>query len=109
MSCRFFVKSDYAERCMNRNENLNNHCWSQNAQSLGLHSEEEAEIELDFVDAEEGWGLKDEKRTCLDCTHYTCQKLMTLAAGALNRGGLTYTDIEEIAGKCETYANSNKG
>ncbi len=104
-SCRFFVKSDCTDRCMNRNELMNNHCWHPEAQSLGLQS---SEVERDFVDDEEGWALKDKKVICLDCLHYTCPKLMKLSVDARDSGGLTYEDLETIARSCKQYTNPRK-
>ena len=104
ISCRFFVKSACADRCMHKNESMDDHCWSQDAQAVGLQNE----VERDFVDNEEGYELKDEKITCLSCLHYTCPNLMRLSSNAASRGGLTYGDIEEIAAGCGRYINSNK-
>jgi hypothetical protein len=92
---------------MYRNEQLDNHCWQPEAQSIGLHGEEEAEIEADFVDGEEGWGLKEEEeeaKTCIDCVNYKCTKLSMLAHQAsLTRRGLTLGDLDQIADRCEHF------
>lgn len=106
MSCRFFIISGCGNKCMYRNEQLDNHCWQPDAQSMGLCSEEEVEIELGSGDEEEeGWELKEEEaKTCIDCVNYKCMKLTMLAHQApIARRGLTFGDLDQIADKCDHF------
>lgn len=98
-SCIAFEKSNVANRCMNRNENMNNHCWSATAQSIGLVYSDAPIFNEPPVEE-----LVDISVTpsCFNCARYRCTYLDTkMRAAAPNR--LTMDDLCAEAQSCQGY------
>jgi len=88
---------------MHRNENLNDHCWSPEAQNFGYHPPEEGteyelEEEVDLV----AMAVRAEK-SCVDCILYTCAHIIHEQQMSQPRGGLTHDDLCNIAKNCGEY------
>lgn len=111
MSCEFFTKSDCGNRCMNKNTQLNNHCWDSKAQATGLQLPEliteEQEPALDLSDLFTG----NERRSCLSCTRYVCAFLQREHDDAIKlRGtGLTSDELWDIGTACLSYEDNLQG
>ena len=97
-SCECFSKATFSNKCMNRNEYLNNHCWSGKAQSIGLRAAEEEEISLIVMSGE-----TLERRCCLNCTLYTCSTVAQAQHDAQPEGGLTVNDLWDMGTNCIAY------
>ena len=111
IACRFYEKSMVADRCMNVDENLSNHCWSPKAQAYGYypHGREdymEEELLLEEVELREPPQAVRAERTCIDCILYTCSHVIQENQQAQPRGGLTHDDLINIARGCKDYCDA---
>ena len=103
-SCEFFSKSAIAPRCMNRNESQSNHCWSPEAQRVGLR-EEEIDLITDRIDIDDllvdvDWKSPLKAVSCLECIRNECAFVRKEHSDAAQSGGLTLGDLQEIASNC---------
>ena len=110
--CDFFNKSDCASRCMHRNEDMNNHCWSPEAQAFGREHGvvrvEDIEVEIGLTEDEDL--ITADRRTCLNCLQYACTSITVMAHEAVvnGKGGLTDQDYWDIGSSCSEYVNENE-
>lgn len=112
--CDFWIKHSYANRCSNFNPNLNNHCWSQEAQKFsaefGVRTMdnpapiEEEELCIDDFVEEEPEGEFDGRR-CDNCILYACSRVIKENQNAAPNGGLTMADLQIIADSCPDYCD----
>ena len=107
--CDYYDNSYGSDKCMHRNEMLNNHCWSVEAQRFaieyGVRTPEDIELpELEeeemVLDLSEAF---DDDRRCDNCILYACSYIISENSQAQPRGGLTMSDLEIIAKKCPDF------
>lgn len=106
LACSFSDKATADKRCMHRNENMDNHCWSPKAQA---YSREHGVVRMEDVEGEE-YSIEDfledppsTRRNCHSCVMYACYDVVQAAADASDRGGLTDGDLWEIGSNCKDY------
>jgi len=111
--CDFFIKSDCASRCMHRNEDMNNHCWSPEAQRFGIEygvvRVEDLEID-EYDESNDLLPAEAERRTCMSCLQYACTNLVSIAHEAMDNGNGMLTDQNywTIGSGCPEYINENE-
>ena len=106
VACRFYEKSMVADRCMNVDENLSNHCWCPKAQAYGYYPhgrDDYMEEELLLEEAELDEYIEPRAKSCIDCILYTCSYVISENTQAQSRGGLNHDDLVKIASKCPDY------
>lgn len=104
--CHFFAKSMNADRCMNLNQGMNFHCWSEKAQDNGLclpgdprAYEEESFTEDEIEEMLAGSDI--EIRDCHKCINFACSYV--IKANKNKPGGLTVSDFKKIATACGEF------
>ena len=110
ISCEFFSKSARSSKCMHRNEHLDNHCWSYEAQEFGVEFgvvrkedvETDTEHELD-IDLAKCVDEVNSRHTCNTCLEFACPDLIKMQQAAQDRGGLSSQDLWSIGSGCPNY------
>jgi len=89
---------------MNFLEEMDNHCWSVDAQAFGR---EHGVVIPDNIPDEVEISLDEEtptsERNCVNCILYACPHITHENSMAQSRGGLTIEDMANIAAKCAEY------
>ena len=109
-ACDFFDKSGCADRCMHRNESMNNHCWNPEAQAF---SREHGVIRVEDVELDEEFNINDDfidempgpRRNCQNCILHPCHEIVQQANAALDRGGLAQQEFWDIGSACPEYSD----
>jgi hypothetical protein len=103
--CKFYVKHSFNSQCTNLDKQLNDHCWSPQAQAFGYHpygieqEDKEIEEEINLFEIAE-LAASTPGRDCSDCTRYVCSYL----ANEIRRhGAIERVDIRAIADNCQVY------
>jgi hypothetical protein len=100
--CHWFEYSTDKTKCLHFVETIDDHCWSFNAQDQGLCLPDNIDYEEDL---EISQPQKQERRCCLNCILFSCEKttLANQASRDAGHGGLTETDLWNMASSCSDY------
>jgi hypothetical protein len=95
--CVGFEKSSVATRCMHRNEDMANHCWNPEAQSIGLRNGISDEPETQVVSESQ-----EKDISCINCMRYSCTYIKAKMRSA-EPDVLTIDDLRAEANNCQGY------
>jgi hypothetical protein len=106
--CRWYQKHSFLDQCSFLNKDMNNHCWSENAQStpyeLPTQCNDSKQSDKDLPVAVIA------EPSCNNCFNYPCQLLIQLDREATNVNGmgLTHQDLITIAKQCNGYISGDE-
>jgi hypothetical protein len=103
-SCQFFTKSGFADRCMNKNEQMEDHCWSAEAQVMGLQAgdPQAQDADTEAYELVDPGDLVVKDKSCNVCHNFVCKVISDL--NARTPGGCSHDDLIAMANGCEDFS-----